>query len=56
MLSPGTSVDPALAAALSARIVIAEINERMPRTHGNTLVPFSRIHAFIRSNRPLHDQ
>ena len=51
----GTSVDAALAAALSARIVIAEINERMPRTHGNTLVPFSRIHAFIRSNRPLHD-
>jgi acyl-CoA hydrolase len=51
----GTSVDAALAAALSARIVIAEINERMPRTHGNTLVPFSRVHAFIRSNRPLLD-
>ena len=51
----GTSVDAALAAALTAPIVIAEINERMPRTHGNTLVPFSRIHAFIRSNRPLHE-
>ena len=38
----GTSVDAALAAALSARYVIAEINDRMPRTLGNTLVPFRR--------------
>jgi 4-hydroxybutyrate CoA-transferase len=50
----GTSVDAALAAALSARSIVAEINERMPRTHGNTLVPFSRIDAFIHSDRPLH--
>src|SRR5829696_10430657 len=35
----GTSVDAALAAALSSKQVIAEVNERMPRTHGNTLVP-----------------
>jgi 4-hydroxybutyrate CoA-transferase len=26
----------------------------MPRTHGNTLVPLSRIHAFIHTSRPLH--
>jgi acyl-CoA hydrolase len=26
----------------------------MPRTHGNTLVPLSRLHAFMRSSRPLH--
>jgi 4-hydroxybutyrate CoA-transferase len=51
----GTSVDAALAAALSARSIVAEINERMPRTHGNTLVPFSRIDAFIHSDRPLHE-
>jgi acyl-CoA hydrolase len=25
----------------------------MPRTHGNTVVPFERINAFIHSNRPL---
>ena len=49
----GTSVDAALAAALSARLVIAEINERMPRTHGNTLVPVRRVAAFTRTNRPL---
>ena len=50
----GTSVDAALAAALSARVIVAEINERMPRTHGNTLVPFSRVAAFVHTDRPLH--
>jgi len=51
----GTSVDAAKAAADSARFVIAEINEQMPRTHGNTVVPFSRISAFIRTDRPIHE-
>jgi acyl-CoA hydrolase len=50
----GTSVDTSLAASLAARYVIAEINEQMPRTHGNTIVPLSRIHAFIHTDRPLH--
>ena len=50
----GTSVDAALAAAHAARLIIAEINERMPRTHGNTLVPFSRITTVARTSRPLH--
>jgi acyl-CoA hydrolase len=49
----GTSVDTALAAAHSARYVIAEINDQMPRTHGNTIVPFSRVDAFIHTDRPL---
>jgi len=49
----GTSVDTAKAATDSARMVIAEINERMPRTHGNTVVPFDRVTAFIHSDRPL---
>lgn len=51
----GTSVDVAKAAADSARIVIAEINDQMPRTHGNTVVRFDRISAFIHTNRPLHE-
>ena len=51
----GTSVDAALAAALSARLIIAEINQRMPRTLGNTLVPMSRVDAFVSTARPLHD-
>jgi acyl-CoA hydrolase len=49
----GTSVDAALAASHSARLIIAEINERMPRTHGNTLVHVDRISAFIHTDRPL---
>ena len=50
----GTSVDAALAASQAARYVVAEINEQMPRTHGNTLVPFSRVHAFIATSRPIY--
>jgi acyl-CoA hydrolase len=50
----GTSVDAALAAAQTARFVVAEINDQMPRTHGNTLVPLSRVDAFIHTSRPLH--
>jgi acyl-CoA hydrolase len=55
--SLGTSVDTALAASQTATFIVAEINDRMPRTLGNTVVPFERIHAFVRTNRPLlgHD-
>jgi 4-hydroxybutyrate CoA-transferase len=51
----GTSVDAARAAADSARIVIAEINDQMPRTLGATTIPLSRVHVFLRTNRPLHE-
>ncbi|MGE0395274.1 MAG: acetyl-CoA hydrolase/transferase family protein [Kofleriaceae bacterium] len=54
LCSLGTSVDAARAAVDHARIVLAEINDQMPRTHGNTAVPLSRVHAFVRTNRPLH--
>jgi acyl-CoA hydrolase len=53
LCSLGTSIDCARAAADSARVVIAEINEQMPRTHGNAAVPFERIDAFVHTNRPL---
>ena len=52
----GTSVDTAKAAADSARIIIAEINEQMPRTHGNTVVPFERVTAFVHTDRALIEQ
>jgi acyl-CoA hydrolase len=51
--SLGTSVDAARAAPDTARYIIAELNEQMPRSHGNTAVPFERIDAFIHTNRPL---
>jgi 4-hydroxybutyrate CoA-transferase len=53
--SLGTSCDAAKAAVDTARIVIAEVNQQMPRTHGNNVVPFSRFHAFISTNRPLFE-
>jgi acyl-CoA hydrolase len=49
----GTSVDAARGAVDSARIVLAEINDQMPRTHGNTAVRFERIAAFTLSDRAL---
>jgi len=51
----GTSVDAAKAAADSARVVIAEVNERMPRTHGYTAVRLSDFAAFIHTDRPLYE-
>jgi 4-hydroxybutyrate CoA-transferase len=49
----GTSVDAAKAATDSAPVFVAEINDQMPRTHGNTVVRFDRISAFIHTDRPL---
>ncbi len=49
----GTSVDAALAASVSARTVLAEINERMPRTLGHSIVAMSRVAAFTHTDRSL---
>ncbi len=49
----GTSADTAIAAARTAPLIIAEINEQMPRSHGNTIVPLSRVSTFIHTDRPL---
>jgi 4-hydroxybutyrate CoA-transferase len=49
----GTSAEAAVAAARNARILIGELNERMPRTHGNTLVHIDQLSAMISTNRPL---
>jgi acyl-CoA hydrolase len=53
LCSLGTSCDAAKAASETAKIIIAEINEQMPRTHGNNVLPFDRIHAFVATDRPL---
>ncbi len=49
----GTSVDTARAAVDCARKVLAVINMRMPRSHGNTVVHFSKLHAFTVVDRDL---
>ena len=51
----GVSADAAVAATAAAKLVIAEVNEQMPRTHGHTVVPFSRIAACCHTDRPLHE-
>jgi 4-hydroxybutyrate CoA-transferase len=53
LCSLGTSVDAARAAVDSARFIVAEINQQMPRTHGNTALPFDRVDAFIHTDRAL---
>lgn len=53
--SLGTSVDSASAAAECAPLLIAEVNQRMPRTHGHTMLHRSRFAAWVESDRPLHE-
>ncbi len=54
LCSLGTSVDAAKAASDVAPLLLCEINDRMPRTLGNTIVAFDRVAAFAHTNRPLH--
>ena len=49
----GTSVDTARAAADSARLRIAEVNQAMPRTHGHTTLAIDRVERFVRTDRRL---
>jgi 4-hydroxybutyrate CoA-transferase len=53
LCSLGTSCDAAKAASETAQIIIAEINEQMPRTHGNNVLSLDRVHAFVATDRPL---
>ena len=52
-LSLGPSVDVSLTAALCARHVIVEINANVPRTHGETHLHISKVHAFVGSHHPM---
>ena len=51
--SLGVSVGYSKAAAESAKLVIAEVNARMPRTLGDASIPASMIHAFVESDRDV---
>jgi acyl-CoA hydrolase len=52
-MSVGCSVDVSLTVAQCARHVIVEINDRMPRTMGDTFLHVSRVDAFIETSHPL---
>jgi len=49
----GTSVDVALAAVETARLVIAQVNPRMPRTHGDGFVTLDKFAAMVEVNQEL---
>jgi acyl-CoA hydrolase len=51
--SLGTSVDISLAATQCAKIVIAQINDQMPRTHGDGLIHISKINIQVEESEPL---
>ena len=46
-VSLGVSVDIVRAAVDTARLVIAEVNPNMPRTHGDSFLPLDRIHWLV---------
>lgn len=45
--SLGVSVDVARAAVQTAKYVIAQVNPRMPRTHGNSMIHVSKINDLV---------
>ena len=55
--SLGVSVEATLAAIDNAKIVIAQINKYMPRTHGAGIIHVSEIDQFVEHHEPLpsHD-
>ncbi len=54
-VSLGTSVDAALAATQCAKVVIAQVNPRMPRTLGEGAVHLSRFTALVSVDVPLFE-
>jgi acyl-CoA hydrolase len=52
-VSLGTTVDCSLTAARCAHTVIAEVNDQMPRTHGDTAIHVSHISFIVETSRPL---
>ena len=51
--SLGVGIDHTLDAARHARHVIAEVNDRMPRTHGDGFLHVRQFHAVVETSRPL---
>jgi len=49
----GVGVDTTLTAAKKARFVIAQVNNQMPRTYGDSFIHVSDIDAIVESSRPL---
>jgi len=53
MCSLGLASDYIWPAVGAAGVVLAEVNENVPRVAGDTMIPFDRLDGFVRSDRPL---
>jgi acyl-CoA hydrolase len=51
--SLGVSVDASRAAVECARLVVAQVNPRMPRTHGDGLLHISQLDAMVLVDQPI---
>lgn len=51
--SLGISVDATKAAVDSAEYIIAQVNPKMPRTHGDGLIHISRFHSYVEIEQDL---
>ena len=49
----GVGVDTSLTAAKCARFVVAQINDQMPRTYGDSFIHVTDLDAIVESSRPL---
>jgi acyl-CoA hydrolase len=49
----GVGVDTSLTAAKCARYVVAQINDQMPRTYGDSFIHVSELDAVVEASRPL---
>jgi 4-hydroxybutyrate CoA-transferase len=49
----GVGVDTTLTAAEQARFVVAQVNDQMPRTYGDSFIHVSDIDVIVESSRPL---
>jgi len=52
-VSLGVGIDCTLTAARCARYVIAEVNQQMPRTLGDTFLHISKLSAIVETSHPL---
>jgi 4-hydroxybutyrate CoA-transferase len=51
--SLGVGVDTSLTAAKCARFVVAQINDQMPRTYGDSFIHVNDLGFIVKSSRPL---
>lgn len=52
--SLGTSIDVTIPAIETAKIVIAQINKHVPRTHGDGIIHVSKINYAVEVDEPIH--